>query len=76
MKLSHEKIIFDQNQEVHWSDVESLRVLNGTLVIVLSNNKTLEIKDLSQSNLDNAFRAYEFFLQEQHKQPSGPRSLS
>ncbi|MBS0623125.1 MAG: hypothetical protein JSS62_00720 [Verrucomicrobia bacterium] len=67
MKFLQEKIEITPDQDVSWEEIESLRLLNGKLILVLKNQTTLEIKDLNPKLIDLAFRSYERFLQQRYR---------
>ncbi len=64
MKITNKKLEISSNEEVAWDDVESLRLLNNKLALVLSDKRVIELTNLRPSTIDSAFRAYEGYLKE------------
>lgn len=71
MKVTEEKIEISEGKEISWDEVESLRIVNHKLALVLSNQEVVELHDLRPSTIDMVFRFYEDFLK---KHPEKRRS--
>ncbi|MCH9609252.1 MAG: hypothetical protein S4CHLAM45_14550 [Chlamydiales bacterium] len=59
MKITNEKLEINEQQQIYWDDVKTLKLINDKLELVLSTGKVIEIDHLRPSTVDSAFRAYQ-----------------
>ncbi len=64
MKITGDRLEISPEESIPWGDVETLRLLNETMVLVLENGKTVEFSHVHPVTIDRAFRAYENYLRD------------
>ncbi|NGX62214.1 MAG: hypothetical protein K940chlam9_01708 [Chlamydiae bacterium] len=74
MKITSERFEISTTRSIAWEDVETLRVLNDKLALVLSNGEVVELSHLRPTLIDSAFRSYERYLKDhpEKKRKSSP----
>jgi hypothetical protein len=64
MKITNRSFELPNGEEVDWSHVKSIRILNNKLAITLSSRKVIHLENLRPSTIDLLFRTYEAYLRE------------
>lgn|GEM_PF-3099032 len=65
MKITSEVIEIEPTNIIYWADIKTVRLLNDRLILVLSDNNTVELMDLTPLTVDRLFRQYERYLMTQ-----------
>ena len=73
MKITSEKMEITASESIRWEDVQTMRLLNDKLALVLNDNQVIEIDHLRPSTVDAAFRAYESYLKEHPEKRPSPK---
>jgi hypothetical protein len=62
MRITNEKLEITPSEIILWEDLKTMRLLNEKLILVLNDNRTIELSHVLPSTVDLAFRTYEKFL--------------
>lgn len=62
MEVTEKKIIINSENQIQWSEVEEIRVMDSTLILELVNGSSLKIENVSPFSMDHIFRAFESYL--------------